>query len=95
MVYPKPVPALSINNLRMRNTSVRSGVNLPVVEVQLGVPDFDVDLTRDCVASTVLSTLGEEPLSLKLVSTHMTLGVFRVDSVETMGRGNYTVSFVK
>jgi hypothetical protein len=51
--------------------------------------------TRDCVSSSVLRALGEAPLSWQFILANMTVGVFKVESVASMGRGTYTVSYVR
>ena len=51
--------------------------------------------TRDCVSSSVLRALGGALLSWKFVLATMTVGVFKVESVASMGRGTYTVSYVR
>ena len=56
--------------------------------------DVVLPFTRDCVPSSVLRALGETPLSWKFILANMTVRVFKVESVASMGRGTYTVSYV-
>jgi hypothetical protein len=49
-----------------------------------------IPFTKDCVSSSVLRALGEAPLTWKFILANMTVGVFKVESVASMGRGTYS-----